>query len=421
MPYYPPDSLQAPNREIWGEDNAATLDPAGNLVLAALYSYRDAALLGAVGPAGYAIGVWKERALDQPVDYAENVAVLPSADSGHDSIDAIHLNTAPASGTLVLTAHETGNGTSAKGAVVAYLSAPGGSSSWTRATSVAQPCSEMSNLVSAGSGDLLLFACRTSGGGPLTTWTFDPRTQAFREAATTAVADGHPILVALNPGFALGSASVGHDGKPHAFVSFASSPDTFAAGSDLAPSLSMGPEALSDARFTAATWVPASGNLHVIWMEHLTPQSPASAAASGAAPEFRKALAGIRYGGTYQGKVDLAVGKAAASSNPRLTGIGDGAFSDLHDSIVIWPGARGLKPQEFVAYGDYGFVRFAEVAETNFLPPIPPLFSAAPPIPVASGTTVPVTVGAAAGVLSAAMVARMVMARRKHAVEAPAE
>ena len=105
-----------------------------------------------------------------------------------------------------------------------------------------------------------------------------------------------------------------------------------------------------------------------------------------------------------------------ADFSPTLTGVGNGAYADLHDSLVLTSDGR-----ELIAYGDYGFVRYAQVVETDFLPPITPLGAQVPAIPLASGGISPALYGVPAGLLSGAMVARTLMARRKQAVEAPSE
>jgi hypothetical protein len=184
---------------------------------------------------------------------------------------------------------------------------------------------------------------------------------------------------------------------------------------DIAPKLPHANAPLGNARVTAAVYAPESGNLHLIYLERV------DAARSGSAnvdrPEFTKLLASVQAEGSFQGLVDLQVGRISrVDFSPTLTGVGSGAYDDLHDSLLLT--ADG---QELIAYGDYGFVRFARVVETDFLPPVPLLGAQAPAVPLASAGVSPALYAVPAGLLSGAMVARTLMARRKQAVEAPSE
>src|SRR5205823_4867058 len=129
-------------------------------------------------------------------------------------------------------------------------------------------------------------------------------------------------------------------------------------GDEVAPRLTQAQgQPLADARVTAAVYAPESGNLHLVYMERVDAARTGSANAD--RPEFTKVLASVQAEGSFQGLVDLQVGRATRiTTSPTLTGVGNGAYDDLHDSLVIAPDGR-----ELLAFGDYGFVRYAQVVE----------------------------------------------------------
>ena len=99
-------------------------------------------------------------------------------------------------------------------------------------------------------------------------------------------------------------------------------------------------------------------------------------------------------------------------------GVGEDIFQDLHDDILVWTDPEG-RGREFVAFGDYGFVRFAEVGEENAIPFAFPPTVGTPPIPAPTAGINPAVVGAVAGSLAMAMAARMALAKKKRTAEAP--
>lgn len=412
-PYNAPDSMMAPRRQVYGEDNAATLDAEGRLYLASLYSYRDGASFGDPSPVRFAVGVWKARGLESDVDYHVNSKVLAPVDDTL-AIDSVHLAYVPGADLVVLLWREGG-------AIVAHTTRPADGALWTRLEApLAEGCDATSNAIPV---DAELFvACR----GADRVWrvhALDLASGTARLVDETPLDEPHALLVPRGPWglmVLVGSGLAADNSTVSVRLSYGELGGRWSSPDDVGDKLTVATAAMPvvDARVTAAAYAPTSGNLHLLYMERTDAARTASTDAD--RPEFRKVLASVQAEGAFQGLVDLQVGRLSrADFSPTMTGVGGGAFSDLHDGIVVVD--VGGTSREFVAYGDYGFVRFAEVVEENFLPPIAPLSAPIPAIPAASGGLAPLLVGAPAALLSGAMVARTLMARRKVAVEAPSE
>jgi len=143
-----------------------------------------------------------------------------------------------------------------------------------------------------------------------------------------------------------------------------------------------------------------------------------SSTTTGTSPFF-KTYGVAHASGHFLGAFPFGYGdpQARATYAARTQGAGDGVFADRHDDIVVLPG-RGAD-RIFMAVGDHGYVRYAEVVEEQPTVPIAPLGAAPPPIPAAAPTVNPALVGAVAGALSLSVVGRMAASRNKKTAEAP--
>lgn len=412
-PYRAPDAMAKTGREVYGEDNAAALDADGRIYLASLYSYVDGAAFTAPSPARFAVGVWKARGIDKDIDYHVNSKVLYPKDESA-TLDSVHLVSVPDADAVVLLWRE-GNAT------VAHWTRPGDGALWTRIEKpVAEGCDAVSNPIAVARE--VFVACR----GADRVWrvhALDASTWASRLVDETPLDEPHALLVPRGPWglmVLIGSGLSADNATPSVRIAYGELGARWSSPDDVGAKLTRATVAapLADARVTAAAYAPESGNLHLVYAERTDAARTANVDAD--RPEFTKVLASVQAEGAFQGLVDLQVGRLSrVDFSPTLTGVGSGAFSDLHDGIVVVDTPDG--PREFLAYGDYGFVRYAEVVEENYLPPVAPVNAPIPAIPAASGGLAPVLVGVPAGLLSGAMVARTLMARRKHAVEAPTE
>ena len=414
LPYHAPDSMARAGREIYGEDNAATLDGEGRLYLASLYSYTDASGFAGRTPPRFAVGVWKAHALDRDVDYYVNSKVLLPKDESAP-IDSVHLVYVAEADVVVLLWRE-GNAT------VAHWTKPTDGALWTRLDApVAQGCDAISNPIAVEAE--VFFACRGEGDRAWGVHALDAATWTARLVDRAPLDEPYALLVPRGPWglmVLIGSGLAPDNSTASVRIAYGELGGRWSSPDDVTAKLTRATPAtpLSDARVTAAVYAPESGNLHLVYAERTDPARVAAPNAD--RPEFTKVLAAVQAEGAFQGLVDLQVGRLSrVDFSPTLTGTGSGAFSDLHDGLVVVD--AGGRPREFVAYGDYGFVRFAEVVEENFLPPVSPLSAPVPAVPAASGSLAPLLVGVPAGLLSGAMVARTLMARRKAAVEAPTE
>jgi hypothetical protein len=417
-PYHSPDALNKAGREVFGEDNAATLDAQGRLYLAALYAYRDAPTTPFAAAPGvqYAVGVWKEHKLDAAPDYFANTKLLEPAQG--DVVDSLHMLYVPAADTVALLWRESAPG---KSFVQLHWTSPTSGALWNKVEDQSiSGCDAISNPIAVGRSVYL--ACRA--GKAWTTYGVDSATWKARKIDTATITTTHALLVKRGDAgnmVLVGSGLASDNSTAQVSIAYGedgarwSSPDEFA--SKLTRATPAAP--LADARVTAAAFAPVSGNLHLIYMERTDSSRTASPDAD--QPEFAKEFVSIQAEGQLQTVIDLQTGRLSrADFSPAYTGVGNGVFTDLHDSLVVVPTGNGQE-REFVAYGDYGFVRYAEVTEENFLPPIAPLGAPPPAIPFASGQVAPLLIGAPAGLLSGAMVVRTLMARRKQAAEAPTQ
>ncbi|HLE96539.1 MAG TPA: hypothetical protein VI997_04140 [Candidatus Thermoplasmatota archaeon] len=421
-PYYAPDSLKKKDlsREIFGEDNAATLDGQGRIVLAALYAWRDASGIPPTGGAAhYGVGTWKAQRADHAVDYYVNTRILFSGNEGADAIDSIHLAHVRATDVTVLVWRETGP----DGPFVQlHWSRSQDGAMWQAIPETArvEGCRGISNPIVAGATVVIACLEGETGTGLLALHSIDTSTWTTRRLGEAPVTDGSLVLVPRGDDrhVALLATRVTEEGVPSVLVTYGEDGTRWSSPEDVASELTRAVDGsmLLDARVTAAAYRADTGNLHLIYMERY--DVGAAAARDPAQAEFYKVFAAMKAEGAFQGKVDLEIGRVSrADFSPTLTGVGVGAFDDLHDGIVTWHDAHG-NAREFVAFGDYGYVRFGEVVEEDVAPPILPAPVSVPPIPLAATVANPVVVGLPAGILATSMVARALLAKRKQAAEA---
>ncbi len=441
MPYYAPDSLSN-EREVFGEDNAITLDGEGRLYLASLYAHRPRGTetAPASGPFEYGVGLWKAHRINRPVDYHVNTKIVHAENEGSNLIDNLHATYVRDTNKVVVLWRESVRedalldavGSGPASFIQVVTTNPDDGAMWQAmdASNRIGPCRDITNPLVVGRE--IFIGCMPDQGyatpngaaaGTLQIHAIDTAASIQRHVASTPIQEGKVLLVSRGAeGFMIAIAS-GLTGNGDASVKISygemgarwSSPEEF--GKDLT---SVADAPLLDARVTAAAFAPVSGNLHLIYMERY--EVAEASQDRGEKPEFTKVFAAVRAEGSYQGRVDLGLGTVnRVQYAPTIQGFGTGAFNDLHDSIVIWTDPDTGKDREFAAFGDYGYVRFGEVIEENFPIPIPPLGTTVPPVPLATAGTNPAIYGAGAGILASAMVARLLLAKKKQTVEAPTE
>lgn len=426
MPYHAPDSLRQPDasgvptRDVYGEDNAATLDAQGRIYLASLYAWRSAAApLGSAEPWQYAVGVWKAKRLDAAIDYNVNTKVL-SPSEPMAVVDSPHLVHNRFSDAVVLVwREESANGSRA----VVHTTMPQDGALWTRQDAVEiGPCASISNPLSY--AEFVFVGCSPSENSTsYQVHAIDTQTWTSRVAGEAPLQGRHVLLVPRGDTGHMVLVSSGLDdaGAPTVEVAYGEMGGAWGSPEQLAQSIAPATAMpILEARVTAAGFAPLSGNVHLVYMERYDLASANKDPQETA--EFAKFFVAVKAEGTYQGRADLQVGTVSRLDySPTLQGLGTGGFNDLHDSIVVWTPPDGGEAREFVAFGDYGYVRFGEVVEVGFTPPAPliPISTAA--VPLATGSTVPLTLGIPAGLLAGAMVARTLAARRKAAMEVGAE
>src|SRR5581483_6929730 len=109
-PYYAPDAIDPKTggsvraSSLYGEDNAAVIDPRGKVVLGALYAYApsSATSLGSVQQAPsyrYAVALWREPKAGVVPEYNGNLALLQVPEGA--KADSLHLVSVPAKGQVL--------------------------------------------------------------------------------------------------------------------------------------------------------------------------------------------------------------------------------------------------------------------------------------------------------------------------------
>lgn len=408
--YYAPTALSDANAEVFGEDNAIALDRSGKATLASLYSHRAEA----GGPVGYTVYLWSSDRISSRVEYEKaNVAREVPAGLVADSLDLVWH---PGAGRMVALWRVTGP----DGPRVHVEHQDGQWTSWDDATW--QPrvgaCDALSNAI--GLGDRVVFAC--AQGAETRVWALEPDLDvtdlgvaplrgmtSLRLADAGSLRDGGAVLAgaAVREGRSIVTVAWGVPGedwgRPTEHGSSLTDLDN-RAGADLV-----------EARVTALAVLGTSGTAHFLVQERFSGGQGLDGRI------FGKTYGVVQSTGRFLGTFGIGYGdpQSRATVPATVSGSGLGGYADAHDGMVVVPGPLG-DDRLFIAFGDYGYVRFAEVVEVEPTVPVFPPIAAPAALPTLSAATSPVLVAAAAGVLSMAAVSRIVLARSKKSVEVQA-
>lgn len=408
--YYAPTALSDANAEVFGEDNALALDGRGKVTLASLYSHRAQA----GGGVRYTVYLWSSERISQTVEYEKgNVAREVPAGVAADSLDlvwhpgaeemlALWRTTGP-DGPRVHVEHKADQWQAWDGA------------QWQPRVGA---CDALSNAVAI--GDRVVFAC--AQGIDTRVWAIEPDLgvtdlgvaplrgmTSLRLASAESMRDGGLVLAgaAVREGRSVVAVVWGVAGEDWGRPSDHGSALTEAAGR-------AGAE-LTEAHLTALAVLGTSGTAHFLVQERYTGGQGVDGRV------FGKTYGVVQATGRFLGTFGIGYGdpQSRASVPATVSGSGLGGYYDAHDGMAVVAGPLG-EERLFVAFGDYGYVRFAEVVELN--PPVPlfPGIAAPAAIPVTAAATSPVLVAAAAGALSMAAVSRIVLARSKKSAEVQA-
>lgn len=450
-PVAAPTGVQVAGRQVFGEDNAATLDAQGRAYLASLYAYRETAGQGAYQ---YAFGLWKSHRVNQPVDYYSGNIVykFPTGVNVSDPF-AVYVGGADRVGVFWLEQNAT---SPLKSYINGLWTVPGRGALWTPIPERARigPCDALTNPIAYQS--ILYIGCFPGEGytqnpratpGQLQIHSFDARQDRWNSTwvdETTigrGISKPNAVLFDRTSG-RMGVASAGIETNGGVFIKVAygrlgaewDPADNYANAVVNAIVRPPGVTMVSEARINAAAFILRSGNVHMIYQERYDfgdGQSPPAASA-----EFFKGFLSVHSGAEHTFNQLKPLGTDDANpQSVQTTPPADraspcqlfdaryvsqaGVYKDLHDSIVVWNGRKG-EQREFVAFGDCGNIRVAEVVEDEailFGFPAPP---GTPPIPSPLAGANTAIVGAVAGTIAGAMVLRMLAFKKKVAVEAPA-
>ncbi|HVL47200.1 MAG TPA: hypothetical protein VM889_01445 [Candidatus Thermoplasmatota archaeon] len=434
-PYHPPDAMVKDRRDIFGEDNAAVLDGTGRLYIASAYSYRDSAGFGATSDPKYAVALWKAHRLNREIDYYANTKIIPSGNEGANKIDSAHAIFVPGTNVVAALWREEAAGKALdvglegkKSYVQVVYTEPETGAMWEAIPESERigPCRTITNPLAY--GHLVYLGCLPDEGyeyaSNATTPTFqihaiDTTTWTTKHVSPTPMDTAEAILAKRGDAglMILVGSELGPKNNPVVKITYGESGARWSSPDEVGDKIaSKNLERVIGVRVTAVAFAPVSGNIHMIYMERHDPgQAEQSQAAQ---PSYVKIFASFRAEGSFQGSSDLGVGQVRrVEFSTTLTGVGTGVFDDLHDSIVVWRDPNTQQDREFVAFGDFGYVRFGEVIEENFIPP--PIIAGAPvpPVPLATAGANYAALGA--GLLSGAAVLRLLSSRKKTTTEAP--
>lgn len=429
---------------VYGEDNSAALDGQGRIYLGSLYTFWDD---GDACSPHYLITVWKLDRINRAPDYTQGWnKVETSGDC--NLMDSVHMVHVPDLQKVAVLWRETyvsstpnvpvpvGQGRSSW-IGVAHTDADGRGTSWEKMADDAAigPCRQISNAIA--SGGRIYVACLPGEGsdsgeaGVYNIHAIDLASGTTRHIAATPVSgQGNAVLAPRGGEGKMILASGGLDGAGQPFVTalfgkdgqnWSKMGDGDERGrklSNLSERQEVNPDtSLVDARVNGLGFAPYSSNVHLIYWEKF---AEAGVSTPTGLPAYAKRLGVVGPDGHLVGRVDLDVGNAASRLlwDSRYQGVGDGVFDDLHDDVVTTHDRDG-KPRTFIAYGDYGWIRTAEVVEENPIPCCIIPGGSPPPIPAAAAATNPAEVAAVVGALAGALTLRMLAARKKHKMEAP--
>ncbi|HUR61964.1 MAG TPA: hypothetical protein VM286_06330 [Candidatus Thermoplasmatota archaeon] len=420
LPITPPTST---GPEVFGEDNAMVLDARGELTIASLYSMREER--GA--PVQYRIVAWDMGRLGDALDYARGYATIAPTDPDA-RVDSLRATDVPSVRETLLAWRETG----ADGKAwlqVAHRAQEDGGAQWALMDAGQRigPCSGISNPLAL--DGVVYVACIAAKGypgigniGQVQVHAIDPGNWTSRRvSAPPLVAVTSVALVSadgLRDGAMLAAGSGIREGRAVALVTAGIRGADWGRANDYGRDVSEAsahPGArLIEARINALAFVASSSTVHMVFMERFDVQG------TGGQQEFAKTYDVAQASGRFLGKFPIAYGDPnnRPAFPPTTVGVTSEDFDDAHDSIVVSHDRSG-KDRTFLAFGDYGNVRFAEVVEVG--PPVPAFPPVGPvaAIPTLAASTSPVLVGAVAGTLSTAAVMRFALAKSKKSVEAP--
>lgn len=425
--YYSPIRFSYP--EIFGEDNALTLDHRGNLLVSSLYSYRETA----DSPLRFAFFNWQSETIDVPFQQDANYVRRDPRDATA-AVHELHNVYDRATRTMaVFWLEEGGDGRRfIEGDWVQV-----GEGAWDAIPNQTRlgPCSDMTNVVE--SGDRLYVGCVAAEGYPLPDGAtvgqlmihrYDPRTwnHTFVGVAPVPNAAGSVLASAeawASRGIAVAGAAL-ENGAPSVITSLGIDGQDWTAtaqyGDRLTDRVNRNTAPL-EVRINALAYVPSTGVLHFVYYERYPAAQETNLTATTSGPSALFKTYGVTHGsGQFLGAFAFGYGDPQTRANfaIRTQGTTDAAFQDQHDSIVVVP--RGNQDRVFLAIGDHGYVRFGEVIQETVLGPTPPILPATVPIPAPIPAVNPAIVGAVAGALSLSVVGRMAAARNKKAAETPA-
>ncbi len=398
---------------IWGVDNAMGADEEGDLTIVSVYAVENG------DERSYKATLHTAGRAAKPVDYDRDYVVRGTLVPGASMHDAHVVSFGATQSIVAMWLEGEGQATQLR-----FMARAQGSP-WSEPTEAIDFCDAISNPISQ--ANRLMLLCRISPGADVA-GVADGSIQlvAIDDEWQVSILSEAPLRGTNNLRLADASATVAggvvaaggslDSGKARVQVAFGVVGGKWAPVRDYRDSFSDPDEtrALVAARVNALAYLATSGTVHMILAEEYDGlQDPDGS-------PFRKVYGVVHGGGRLLGTWSLGYGDPASRVlfPAHVAGLDAGVYDDPKDSIVIHETASGDQ-RAFIAYGDHGVVRYAELLEIQPTPPAFPPITPASPIPAPLAGVNPAVVAAVAGVLSTAAVARMAAAKKKKTAEAP--
>lgn len=437
MPYY---SKMTGADKIYGTDNAATMDASGRIFIAAGYGWKGE---NANDPYKFKIIAWKgndpAKAMDYDVDYR---IIDPDPSDSQNRMDNLQMVYVPGENIVVLLFRETAvggqgipnplGGPALKNWVRAFWATSDKSSKWTEVSKDAAigPCQNITNAIAYDGA--VYFGCVADEGykarpdarpGDIDIHRIKARQNVAEFVSQTPVTGKSAVLAlrSYDNAVVIGSAGVSGDGLIFDFAYGKEGAKDWDEAQHFGGKVPVN-RTLTDARLNAVAFRSSTGMAHwILWQRYEVDGNNQPGAE--AVAEYGKTFIA-----THQGQTAPVLTFPLDYANPIMPfplareGLTDEVFNDHKDSFVLLKDKDG-KEFEWIAYGDYGLSRVAVVHEKNrggfgtppLAEPIAPV-----PDPVSQNNAAQQLAGALVGVTMSAAVLRMLLARRKTRVEAPA-
>ncbi len=424
-PYSAPSPPNNRDRIVFGEDVASVMDDFGNLYIASLYSHRNRETSG---PYSSTVVTWKFDPSAPTYSYLFPSNLFETRDN-RSMIDRVWMTHVPATGKVALLWRESmpdGELLQIAGRnLTSWISG-----AWSNADVLSEwnlvddsmifgPCEEATQPVVFETQ--IYMACRTGEGysaitgvdpGDIVVHSLDPVEGTFKAWSKTPLNGGRPQIAVDQEGdVVVATVKTTGDGAVEAQLTVGRD------GRRWSPAWNFDESIRNESYVTKRAWISGmtahanTSAVHLIFAE----DREGVDVFGETIPRFGKRLMALDLTGKIIFDLDLDLrdkGKVFRGGTYRMEGVSESVFEDYHDSLFI------LNGKEYIAFGDYGLIRFSMIATTDLRMEVMPSQAPPPPppepVPVVQAAGVSVGVAAGATTIEAA---RRALAARNAAAQ----